>query len=87
MVLRGFPISMCGKENEIYFGVTGLEAVLAWTQFNMEQHKSYLMELSKMKLLPEQVVKEGDLHFWKLIWQASTASDWIKLGASEYGAF
>ncbi len=52
-------------------------------EFSMEKHNSYLKLLSKMQSLLEQVVKEGDLHLKKLIWPASTASDWIYLDASE----
>ena len=51
--------------------------------FDIYKRACELMELSSMKLLPEQEVQAGDMHRWQLIRQASTAS--IGYAVREFG--
>jgi hypothetical protein len=43
-------------------------------KFEIHSYAELLMELSSMKLLPEQEVQAVHLHLWTLIWQIKAAS-------------
>jgi hypothetical protein len=44
-------------------------------EFDIYKHARELMELSGIKMLPEQEVQAGGVHLWRLIRQATTASN------------